>query len=107
MTEYLLATRELMASIATELETQTGNSALLRLVRAIAEGEQSEYVRALVEQLPPDERIHMLEQRLARAEKLMRRCQPLIKEGGRHVTTDSVTYGIEQFLREPYASLYR
>lgn len=109
MAKYLLITRELLAGLFEDLEQaapglpslKSAAGARRNLLRLILEGEQSEHVR----QIPTTtEELELQAQetkdRLRAAERLLRRCQPLIVEGGgKYVVAGSATDAVERFLK--------
>lgn len=111
MASYMQVTSELLAGLYEDLERlqpeapgrKTDAGARRNLLRCILNGDPSEHVR--VSQLPEDrqaEEQQAIATRLRQAERLLFRAKPLIVEGGRFVTTESVTYAVEQFLKSAY-----
>lgn len=113
MPEYLLATRELLVGLHEDIETAASSApdltspqgARRNLLRIIANGQVCEHALPAPDVPTVNE---TMAARLAQAERLIRRCEPLIVEVnggggrcGRHMTTDSVAYAIDQFLRKP------
>lgn len=106
MTEYLLVTRALLQGLHQDIESDAAappdlkslQGARRNLLRIIANGEASEHSKPLPAAPVLNEQ---MAERLKRAERLLRRCEPLIVEGaGRYITVGSVVHSIEQFLKE-------
>lgn len=110
MANYLLITRELLAGLYADLEQaapgvpslKSDAGARRNLLRLILAGEQSEHARPIP---TTSEELAMQAQqtkdRLRTAERLLRRCQPLIVEGGgKYVVLGSATDAVERFLKD-------
>lgn len=111
MADYLLVTRELLAGLYADLEhaapempsLKSDAGARRNLMRLILAREPSEHVRPIpstTEELA--QKAKATEERLRHGERLLRRCLPLIVEGGRHVVAGSATEAVERFLKTAY-----
>lgn len=109
--EYLLMTRELLAGLYADLEQaapempalKSDTGARRNLLRIILARKPSDHVRPMptTSQELADQ-AQATTERLRHAERLLRRCQPLIVEGGRYVESGSVTDAVERFLKDAY-----
>jgi hypothetical protein len=109
LANYLLITRELLAGLYADLEQaapgvaclKSGAGARRNLLRLILAGEQSEHVRPIpttTEEL--ELQAQATKDRLRTGERLLRRCLPLIVEGGKYVVAGSATDAVERFLKD-------
>ncbi|WP_395601183.1 hypothetical protein AB4P95_30190 (plasmid) [Pseudomonas sp. A1437] len=111
MAEYVHITRELVQGLYDDLTQAVPEAPPLKsdagarrnLVRIILEKKPSEHVRAIptTTQEVADQ-AKATEERLRHAERLLRRCLPLIVEGGKYVEAGSATDAVERFLKGAY-----
>lgn len=111
MASYLLITRELLEGMYNDLKVSVPEMPCLKsdegarrnLIRLILKGGESEHVRPLpVCSEEKEKQAAETAERLRHAERLLKRCQPLIVEGGRFIDTGSVTFAVERFLKTAY-----
>lgn len=111
MASFLLITRELLEGLYNDLQAavpempclKSDEGARRNLIRLILKGGESEHVRPLPVTAEEKERqAAETTERLRHAERLLKRCQPLIVEGGRFIDISSVTFGVERFLKTAY-----
>lgn len=111
MAEYLLVTRELLAGLYEDLERAAPEMPCLKsdagarrnLMRIILAGKASEHARPIPS--TPEEvakEAAATTERLRHGERLLRRCLPLIVEGGRYVEGGSTTDAVARFLKNAY-----
>ncbi|WP_219097773.1 hypothetical protein [Pseudomonas sp. UMAB-40] len=111
MADYLLVTRELLAGLYEDLERAApgmpclksdagARRNLLRLILARKPTEHARPVPTTTEELA--EQAKATAERLRHGERLLRRCLPLIVEGGRNVEGGSATDAVERFLKTAY-----
>ena len=109
MANYLLITRELLAGLYGDLEQANPGTPSLKsetgarrnLLRLILAGEHSEHARPIpttTEELAMQ--AQATKDRLRTGERLLRRCLPLIVEGGKYVVAGSATDAVERFLKD-------
>ena len=105
--EYMHVTRELIQGLYEDLERAVPEMPCLKsdagarrnLMRLILLRKPSAHVRPIpttTEELAAQAKATA--DRLRHAERLLRRCQPLIVEGGRYIEVGSVTDSVERFL---------
>lgn len=108
MAKYLLITRELLAGLFSDLEQspaltdlKSEAGARRNMLRLILAGDHCEHARPIpttTEELA--KQAQDTKDRLRVAERLIRRCQPLIVEGGgKYVVAGSATDAVERFLK--------
>lgn len=111
MASYLLITRELLEGLYNDVKALVPEMPCLKseqgarhnLIRMILKGAESVHVRPLPATSEDIERqAAETTERLRQAERLLKRCQPLIVEGGRYVEQGSVTDSVERFLKTAY-----
>lgn len=111
MASYLLITRELLEGVYSDLNALSPEMPCLKsdagarrnLIRLILKGGDSEHVRPLpVTSEDKERQAAETAERLRHAERLLKRCQPLIVEGGRFIEIGSVTFAVDHFLKTAY-----
>lgn len=111
MASYRLITLELLEGLYNDLKAavpempclKSDQGARRNLIRLILKGGDSTHVRPLpVTSEDMERQAAETTERLRFAERLLKRCLPLIVEGGRYVEQGSATDAVERFLKTAY-----